>query len=196
MEPHREQVRKVLELLSYLTKDFDPDGLDLYFTTDPEKLKPKNNAQMLKELDCRPAHGYPDMRERFAAITGEYQNRFGKRNKFSKIRHPNSTPWKGPRRLSLYVLTDGVWHNKCTLRTEVKTLVEYLIGHKLTNKQIGIQFIRFGNNQTGIDRLKVLDSGLKKAGEVKLYASSMYSHNLLERFHHLHLTPSLTNDAH
>lgn len=115
---------------------------------------------MLRYFDEHPAHGLPDMRERFAAIIEQYQARFGKRNILSKLLHPDSTPTKGPRRLSLYILTDGVWQPGCTLVTEIKTLVSLLQEHKLSNKHIGIQFIRFGNDPRGTRRLQKLDSGL------------------------------------
>ena len=160
MAQYRPEVNEVLELLSYMVLPFDPDGLDLYITTYPKKLKPRTNFNMLRELDKRPAKGMPDFRERFAAITSAYQNRFGKKDRIGRAFHRSTTPEVGPRRLSLYVLTDAVWQPNTTLITEVKTLVEELKKHNLTNKQIGIQFIRFGHDGTGGRRLAKLDSGL------------------------------------
>ena len=161
MGQYRDQVRRVLELLSALTRPYDPDGLDLFFSTQPRKHKPKTNGELLRLFDERPAHGLPDMRERFASIIEQHSDRFGRKNVLRRIRHPNSTPSKGPRRLNLYVLTDGVWQPGCTLVTEIKTLVSRLQEHKLSNKHVGIQFIRFGNDAEGKKRLRLLDSGLK-----------------------------------
>ena len=73
---------------------------------------------------------------------------------------PKTPPAKGPRKLSLYVLTDGVWETRADLQQVIRTLVDNLIQHNHTNKQIGIQFIRFGNDDRGIKRLERLDSGL------------------------------------
>lgn len=160
MGQYRYQVRGVLELLSSMTQPYDPDGLDMFFSAESKKHKAQTNEQVLRLFDERPAYGLPDMRERFASIMEQYQTRFGKRNMFSRIRHPNSTPSKGPRRLSLYVLTDGVWQPGCTLVTEIKTLVSVLREHKLSNKHVGIQFICFGNNAEGKRRLQFLDSKL------------------------------------
>lgn len=163
MAPHRCQVRNTLKLLAHMLGPSDPDGLEIYFTTDWKKIKPKDVKSLLKEFDQRPNAGTPDMREHFASFTEKYQDQFGKRNIWSKIRHPRSTPHSGPRRLNLYVLTDGVWQPRTTLTQEIKTLVNHLSERKLTNKQIGIQFIRFGTNPQGIRRLQKLDSdmGLK-----------------------------------
>ena len=42
---------------------------------------------------------------------------------------------------------------------EIQTLVEYLADRKLTNKQVGMQFIRSGKNPQAIEKLKRLNSG-------------------------------------
>ena len=145
----------------------DPDGLDMYFTTYPKKLKPRNSNAMLAEFDKRKATGHCDMRQRFANILEDYQKKFGKWNILSKLLHPNATPSKGPRKFTLYVLTDGVWQQNITLVEEMKTLVKHMTNHNIPNKHIGIQFIRFGDHPTGMKRLKKLDS--KRRLGVDLY---------------------------
>ena len=160
MKPYRNEVKTVLELLWAMVSKHDPDGADLYITTDMKALKPRTDSRVLQELDSRPAKDAPDMRHCFAQIIEKYQNQFGTRNYASKLRHWRATPAKGPRKLSLYVLTNGVWQTRTDLRHVIRTLVDHLIEHKLTNKQIGIQFIRFGNDERGTQRLEKLDSGL------------------------------------
>ncbi|KAL8787452.1 MAG: hypothetical protein Q9213_002229 [Squamulea squamosa] len=160
MRPYRPKVEAVSELLSTLTQPYDPDGLDLYFTTESSKLRPKTPEKFLQYLRERSAYGCPDFRQRFAKIVENYQSQFGRTNYRKKLLHPNSTPSKGPRPLSLYVLTDAVWDPGCTLITEVKNLVALLQEHRLPNKYVGIQFIRFGNDPEGKKRLKTLDSEL------------------------------------
>lgn len=160
MKPYRNEVKMVLELLWAMVSKHDPDGADLYITTDMKALKPRTNLRMLQELDSRPAKDFPDMRHCFAQIIEKYQNQFGTRNYTSRWFHWKDTPAKGPRKLSLYVLTNGVWQTKTDLRQVIRTLVDHLNQHKLTNKQIGIQFIRFGDDERGMQRLERLDSGL------------------------------------
>ena len=160
MAPHRAKVERVIELLSSLTAPYDPDGLDLYFSTESTKQRPKSPEEFMRLLQVRPAKDLPDFRDRFATIIDKYKSKFGKRNTLSKIRHPNSTPSKGPRRLSLYVLTDGIWDRKCNLITEIQDLVALLLEHHKPNKYVGIQFIRFGNDALAKERLKHLDAGL------------------------------------
>ena len=160
MALHRTKVEGVVELLSSLTAPYDPDGLDLYFSTEAGKQRPKSPEEFLRHLQDRPAKGLPDFRQRFATIIEKYQSKFGKTNTFSKWLHPKSMPSKGPRALSLYVLTDGIWDPNCTLITEVKNLVGLLVAHNSPNKHVGIQFIRFGNDAVGRKRLRHLDDKL------------------------------------
>ena len=160
MRHHRDEAKMVIELLWSMVAKHDPDGPDLYVTTDMKQLKPGSDSRMLQELDKRPSRDAPDMRHCFAQIIEKYQNRFGKRNYLARLSHPRTTPAKGPRKLSLYVLTDGVWQTKTDLRQVIRTLVNHLIQNKLTNKQIGIQFIRFGDNPRGMRRLRKLDTEL------------------------------------
>lgn len=158
MGQYKHQVRDVLELLSSLTERYDPNGLDLYFTTEPKRNhKPNGNKKMLKIFDEHPAHSVIDMRECFASIMEPYRAQFGQRNLFSKLRQK---PSKGPRKISLYILTDGVWDPECDLVNEVKALVASLQKKEMPDKHVGIQFIRFGDDPKAIDRLEKLDSGL------------------------------------
>ncbi len=174
MQPYRNEVNMVLELLWAMVVKHDPDGPDLYITTDMKPLKPKTDFKMLQELASRPAKDAPDIRLCFAQIIENYQNQFGTRSFKSRWRPWRATATKGPRKLSLYVLTDGVWHTKTDLRQEIRTLVAHLSEHKLTNKQIGIQFIRFGNDGRGIKRLEKLDSGLNLDLYVLTSTSSVF----------------------
>lgn len=165
MMPYRERVREVLDLLAYMLLESDPDGLDVYYTNDREKLKGKTHHSILRAFDKHPFQGTPDMRERFADILARYQEKLGKKNGFLTRLVHKDTPPKGPRRLNLYVLTDAVWQPRTDLTIGIETLVSHLLKHGLTNKQIGIQFIRFGNDGEGIDRLNRLDAGM----ELRLY---------------------------
>ena len=155
MGAHWLQVKRVFGLLSYMVRDCDPNGLDLYFTNTSKTFKSSNMSTLMGELDRRTPKGLPDMRSRFGDIVEKYRSKFGKRKLKSLFRESD------PRKLSLYVLTDAVWQPKIDLTTPIRTLVSSLEDHKLTNKQIGIQFIRFGNNTDSIQRLQKLDSGLE-----------------------------------
>ena len=165
MKRYREDVRKVFDLLTYMLLESDPDGLDIYYTSDREKLKGKTHHSIMKAFDEHPFEGTPDMRERFAGILARYQEKLSKKHGRIKRFFLKDTPSQGPRRLNLYVLTDAVWQPKTDLAIGIETLVLQLLKHGMINKQIGIQFIRFGNDREGIERLNRLDADMK----LKLY---------------------------
>ncbi|KAL8938633.1 MAG: hypothetical protein Q9211_003117 [Gyalolechia sp. 1 TL-2023] len=161
MEPHKDQVRDVLELLSSLTARYDSNGLDLYFTTEPKKkYSPTSNRRVLELFDEHPPHSLADMRACLASILEPYQARFGQKDRLSWIRHPNYMPSIGPRKLSLYILTDGVWDPECDLIMEITTLAAGLQKEGTPKKPVSIQFILFGDNASAVERLEKLNSGL------------------------------------
>ncbi len=156
MKEHWPQVKRVFGLLSYMVRDCDPNGLELSFTGSSKIFTSRSTRTLMKEVDMMTPKGLPDMRSRFGSIIAKYQAKFGRKTLLSFFRESNH-----PRRLSLYVLTDAVWQPKIDLTTTIRSLVRSLEEHKLANKQIGIQFIRFGKDPKGIQRLEELDSGLK-----------------------------------
>lgn len=151
-------MKKVLELLARKVENAD-SSLDLYFTAPYRKLKRQNTNAILNEFDSTGVREMPNIRSCLARILDEYQDKLGKLRPIGKLKHPKTTPLVGCRKLSLYVLTDGIWQPNVDLVQEIQTLVEHLAEKKLTNKQVGIQFIRFGQNPQAIRKMKRLDSG-------------------------------------
>ena len=159
MAAYWQQMKEHVELLAYMVRDCDPNGLDLYVTPFHKPLKSKSVPFLLEQIERRPPGGLPDMRNAFASIIEKYQDKFSTKTLFDRWFHGPAP--KAPRKLSLYVLTDAVWYPKCDLKMTVTSLVRHLMEHKFTNKQIGIQFIRFGDHPEGIQRLEELDSQLR-----------------------------------
>jgi len=60
----------------------------------------------------------------------------------------------------VYVLTDGAWSKGSDAKTPIESLVNTLVRLEKQRYQVGIQFIRFGNDPDGQRMLKYLDSGL------------------------------------
>jgi hypothetical protein len=91
------------------------------------------------------------------------------------LRQPNAKP------ISLYVFTDGRWRgaddahptdyeSDIELRDiadVIDNFVKFLEGRRALMKQVGIQFIRYGNDEVGERRLQWLDDDLKRAKNMK-----------------------------
>lgn len=153
MEPHWEWLIKVVEALTYILKEVDPNGLDLSFTVCSEKLTTKRTTSLVELVESRSKllKGSTDMKLRLSGILDTYQTELEKPKTFFR----NSVlP------MNLYVLTDGIWEPNCDAAGPITNLVNKLNKLHKGRVQVGIQFISFGNNAEAIHRLNILDSGL------------------------------------
>lgn len=146
-----------LELLGYITQYADPDSLEVYYTGSFRKSKAKNYADLLKIFNQKSFEEapHPNVPKILAKILEDYQNQLGKRHIFRPLL--GIMPNRGPRKMSIYVLTDGDWGLQNSLKTHIRSLVNGLSAKNMNDKQVGIQFLRFGNVTDGRKNLEELD---------------------------------------
>jgi hypothetical protein len=154
MAEHWDSVTEVFEALSYIVKSTDNNGLDLFFTiSDNYRKGVKETAKLipLVKAQKRRSMAKSDIDFRLNEIL---QYRTERLNKTGHIFSKKAKP------LSLYILTDGMWENEDAAQEPIKTAVQKLSDVRKGREQIGIQFIRFGDNLDGIRQLEHLDHGL------------------------------------
>jgi hypothetical protein len=154
MEPHWEWLIKVFEALTYILKDVDPNGLDLFFTNCRETLKKTEKTSSLVNMVKSRSEllkGTTDINLRLSEILDTYQ---------TELEKPKTFWRKSVLPMNLYILTDGIWEPNCDAAGPITNLVNKLNKLHKGRVQVGIQFISFGNNAEAIDRLNILDSGL------------------------------------
>ena len=156
---HWKEVKELLGLLAYMVKDSDPDGIELYFTISSDKYKAKTSTKLLDKLEKKSPGGTSNIRWQMSQILREYQSKLRQERTSNSICKKVRTP-RPVRPQNLYIFTDGVWQPGCDPTDIVKELVDCLREHQFHKEQFGIQFIRFGNDAEGIERLVHLDSGL------------------------------------
>jgi hypothetical protein len=160
MSPYWSEVTKVVHVLSYMLKKTDEDGMDLYFTVSKDTHNSKKSSRFLQTLQCKVKAGTSDIGSSLSTILQKYKmylqeeapNR--RRSFFSKPK-PESK-----KALNVYVLTDAVWEPESNAAEPVTSLVGTLEKLGYSRNQVGIQFIRFGDDPEGIKKLEHLDSGL------------------------------------
>lgn len=180
MLQYRDKVRNLLEALSYITAEADPNGVDLWFTTKTSKQKPKTTADMLRAFSRVSPENYSDMKHRFSHIIEEYYKGFGKSHRLKSLIDVTQ-PEKGRRKLSLYVLTDGVWQDPCDLKPIIRLLVKKMKQHDLSEDHVVIQFIRFGNDEREKGRLHELDTELaQEDGMFDIVDTTDYDGNVVK----------------
>ena len=143
-----------------MVKATDPDGIEIRFTMSRgNKKRKRNTAPLLRILDEVPYNGTSNIRTELGDILQDFH---------AKLRDPkpmksifNRTRSTRPVRCqNLYIFTDGIWQPSCDPTRWIKNLVDSLEQNSMEREQFGIQFIRFGNDPDGINRLNQLDSGL------------------------------------
>ena len=162
MAEHRNNLEGVVEVLSHIVDKFDPDGTDMFFTRGVLPIKKcKNPKVLMKKLKAVRFEGMSNMEKALSEVLRDYEmrldNKVGLRQKLADF-IGTSGRWR-PR--SIYVLTDGLWQPGLDVRSVIKNMIEKLKQHGIAAKhQIGIQFIRFGDDLNARDLLDYLDDGL------------------------------------
>ena len=156
----RKEVCDLFALLAYVVKRTDPDGIELRFTMSPERrAKARDTGPLLRTLDTAPFSGESNIRTQLGEILQDYHAKLRDqkptRSLFGRLRSPRPV-----RRQNVYIFTDGVWQPNCDATDLIRKLVKSLDENSMEREQFGIQFIRFGNDPEGVNRLNHLDSGL------------------------------------
>ncbi|KAL3425129.1 hypothetical protein PVAG01_04410 [Phlyctema vagabunda] len=154
MEPHWPNLVRVFEALSYIVKQSDENGLDLFFSNSnncekdckkTRKLLPIVRAQKQTQKKIT-----TDINFRLSQILEKHKNGLDRKVWYRSKLKP----------LSLYILTDGVWETNCTAIDPIRNAVLKLHDLRIPSSQIGIQFISFGSDEVGLNRLAYLDDKL------------------------------------
>ena len=161
MTPYWKDVINLIDILAYMTKDSDPDGLELHFTIHTKTIKAKKATILTDQLRRMTPDGKSDISQRLGTILQDYQQKLAYQNQ-NKSRRTSllSRKSKTVRPLNIYILTDGIWQDRTDAKPPIQMIVNKLIDLQLLRQQIGISFIRFGKSEVGLERLKELDSRL------------------------------------
>lgn len=158
MAAHWAEVQSVFQSLSYIVKSCNRQGIRLFFTTSDDSYRSNRITKLGKFLNSNIPKREADMDRKLNDILGPYLN---------KLCHCRQSAWRGliswVQPLSLYIFTDGRWEIRSDGISPIKRTAEVLEKWKFPYHQIGIQFIRFGNDQSGIRRLDHLNSNLELA---------------------------------
>ena len=162
MRHHWGEVQNILDLLAYIVKNSDPDGMELYFTNSKDKFKSKKSSSFLQVLKEKEATGESNMCQRMRAILHDYEIKSGCQQS-SRMPKGLRRWWKADlyRPLNLYIFTDGLWPDTSDPASNIiSSMVDHLNNNDLVKEQVGIQFICFGDDPNGLQRLQHLDSQL------------------------------------
>ncbi|RSM05249.1 hypothetical protein CDV31_009647 [Fusarium ambrosium] len=148
-----QEIKEKFQILAYLAKQFDPDGVEVCFSSevplkhkgDTSKLLRKFNNQKWDQLSFE---------DRIATF-------------IDRIVIPRLSSWHQklrlttPNKLTVFVLTDGRWgegaEGAAGVENPIMKLIDVILGEGLSRTQVAIQFLRFGDDPDGKRYLKYLD---------------------------------------
>ncbi|KAI1623066.1 hypothetical protein EDD37DRAFT_651254 [Exophiala viscosa] len=158
----KDSVIDLAKALAYIVKASDKDGMDLYFTCTEGKHNVANATTMESRLASKLVNSVAksNMADMLGRITEEYEER---------LRRERSTPGKRKsffgksdtlKPLNIYVFTDAVWQPHCNVGEVITALTTTMKDLKYPRRQVGIQFIQFGNDPAYTEKLKNLDDAV------------------------------------
>lgn len=162
MRKHWDNVEQCASLLAFCTTPYDKNGIDLRFMISGTK----HNSNDYNSITRKVGRAQPPIVDsKFAQIANinnvlggvleKYQEKVEGRRRRSII---SSAPRL--KKLILFVLTDGLWGPHSDAEEPIKNLVERIRLCGLPGNQIGVQFIKFGDDPDGAERLQKLDDFL------------------------------------
>ncbi|KAK5674220.1 hypothetical protein LTS10_013057 [Elasticomyces elasticus] len=150
MQRHKKALEQLMQLLVYVTKTMNPGSMDLYFLSSDKIHKVKNSSGALRLLGKYFVGfgGQVDISLRLGNEIQEYCKNIDI--------HAQQHKKRPLAKRSIYILTVGAVYNAKD-PYPIKRLISKLLTARMAREQFGIQFIRFGDDQQGIDTLDRLD---------------------------------------
>ena len=170
MQEHRDEVFKVAKVLSYLTTQINPDGIEVTFTSNPkqkftcptgsevESCLRKYFSQEL-DVDCQMEDTLDTV---FRDIKTKWLPTPLSRAPLSRLTRPKVSA------VSMYILTNGVWGQSeegiCGVEKPIENLATHMRTYQIGRTEAAIQFVRFGSDTRGIRRLESLENEMCRNG--------------------------------
>ncbi|KAK8051186.1 hypothetical protein PG993_002571 [Apiospora rasikravindrae] len=156
MREHWERVVSMFKALYFLVKPLDDDGVDVYFTSEPNKKFNKRwetTEKYFERIEKR--------RLRFELCPMEKCLS----ERFLEISQAIDQDGKSARRTSLFVLSNGHWAQNdadkaCGVAILIRNMVDKLVGSTMDRFQLSLQFVRFNTDDIGTPRLAYLDDDI------------------------------------
>lgn len=163
MGKHWSDVRRLLKALAWLVSRDDDNGMELRFLISNKKCTSKDPTKLVDHLGKTERLGKSNINERLGEVLEDYCDSWDTWKKSQerssmKLYQTLFQIGRKPKKLSVYVLTDGIWQPKSDAADSIRPMIDRLEEWKVPSNRVGIQFIRFGDNPDSIQKLNRLDS--------------------------------------
>lgn len=165
MHSHWNELCSVLDPLVYVLKSKDPDKVQLGFLIDQSNGGHMRASTPLIQAVQRHRSRFvdvgttlPSMEKHLANFFAPYIETMRSERKRKLAKYLPSP--KPPRPMSVYILTAGVWRPQSDVGNPIRALVKALDDADMPARYVSVQFIRFGEDPSGIAELERLDDHL------------------------------------
>lgn len=162
---HWEKTADTFRALEYPASQVDPDGIELYFTSEPGRGYRSlwNKFSMLHRGERKSL--VDSVIDRKKAGDDICHMEFSLSTILEKVKKRLSS-WH-QRETSIYILTDAVWDDPterylCGVENPIRSLVNEMCNKNIMRTHVSLQFILFGEKAVSKRRLKYLDDDLGK----------------------------------
>ncbi|KAI9671710.1 MAG: hypothetical protein M1831_003238 [Alyxoria varia] len=160
---------EVVEVVSVLTEILLSQGaddkIDVAFTGSEDRERYSKSLSLARFVERHVPEQHPisapaqtNPADEMSNILDKYGEKLSSKNSWSKAKSW-VTREPGRKALSLYVLTDGAYQQHSNLAEPIRRIIHKLETECKGERYVGIQFIRFGNDQAGKKKLRDLDRG-------------------------------------
>ncbi|KAK8079737.1 hypothetical protein PG997_007555 [Apiospora hydei] len=158
MREHWERVVSLFKALYFLVEPLDDDGVDVYFTSEPNKKFNKRSWETKDKYFERIEKRI--LRSELCPMENCLSERF------REVSQAIDRDGKLARRTSLFVLSNGHWAQNdadkaCGVAILIRNMVEKLERSTMDRLQLSLQFVRFNTDNIGTPRLAYLDDDIK-----------------------------------
>ncbi|KAG9228900.1 hypothetical protein BJ875DRAFT_434529 [Amylocarpus encephaloides] len=159
MWQHWSEMCELFGILAYIVKRSDEDGIDMCFAMDPHMHNNSDTSELIKIIEQR-----KNVLDGQCDINVRLQNLLRKYNQSLQDRHLNRQErgWvpKHIKPISYYIFTDGIWDTSSNPEHIIENTVNIMVELKVPRNQVGIQFISFGKDSSGLEKLSHYDNDL------------------------------------
>lgn len=124
-----------------MLQNADRDGIELSFTTSSNARQTNDIDQLYQHARNEPRKGTSDMEEALQKAVNKHASRMERES--------------SPRPLSIYILTDGRFGGNPEV--VLLELEQMLRDRRLPRTSLGAQFISFGSDEEGLEKMQLLD---------------------------------------
>ncbi|KAI8715915.1 Protein kinase domain-containing protein [Fusarium sp. LHS14.1] len=158
MRPYLLEITETFKLMAYLAKRFDPDGVEVCFSSEVPSIHKETTSKLLPRFN----------EQNWDQIS--FEDRIS--TFIDQIVIPRLSSWHQklkltkPKNLTIFVLTDGRWgqgrERAAGIENPILRLIKVILKKGLSRTQVAIQFLRFGDDPDGKRYLSFLDDCGKK----------------------------------